>query len=378
MKIKMFDLKISDKSLKKKLHKSIDKVFNHGQFFLGPEVEEFEKKISQFIGTRYAVGVSSGSSALYLALKAVGIKKGDEVLTSPLSWIITSNAIVECGAKPVFVDVGNDLNIDPELLDKMINKRTKAIVPMHYAGHVCNMKKIKQIAKRYKLKIIEDAAQSFGASLNKKKTGSFSDAASFSMNPMKTLSGYGENGVVVTNSKEIYKKLKILRHAGTTSDPKKKITNYCLESSLNHKMDTINASLLLVALKSFKKKLKIKNKIANFYSQNLSSKISKQEDFLQKNEQHGRYVYPIIVENRDKLRKFLTDNEIETKIFHLPLINKSPFYIKNFGHYKMNNAERLIKKIIILPLNEKLIKRDLKYITNKINYFIINEKLQKI
>ena len=150
------------------------------------------------------------------------------------------------------------------------------------------------------------------------------------MNPMKTLSGYGENGVVVTNNKKIYKKLKILRHAGTTSDPKK-ITNYCLESSLNHKMDTINASLLLVALKDFKKKLKIKNMIANYYTNNLSSKISKQEDFLQKYEQHGRYVYPIMVENRDKLRKFLTDSGIETKIFHLPLINKSPFYVKNFG-----------------------------------------------
>ena len=147
MKIKMFDLKIRDKNLKKKLHKSIDKVFNHGQFFLGPEVAQFEKKISKFVGTKYAVGVSSGSSALYIALKAAGVKRGDEVLTSPLSWIITSNAIVECGARPVFVDVGNDLNIDPELIVKLINKKTKAIVPMHYAGHICNMKKINQIAK---------------------------------------------------------------------------------------------------------------------------------------------------------------------------------------------------------------------------------------
>lgn len=365
----MFDLKITNKSLKRELFKSIGKVFNHGQFFLGPEVKEFEKKISKYIGTKYAVGVGSGSSALYMALKASGIQKGDEVLTSPLSWIITSNAIVECGAKPIFVDVRDDLNIDPELLPKFITKKTKAILPMHYAGHMCDMKKISKIAKKYNLRIVEDAAQSFGASLDGKKSGTFSDAASFSMNPMKTLSGYGENGVVVTNNKKIYEKLKILRHAGTTSDPKKKITNYCLESSLNHKMDTINASLLLVALKKFKAKLKIKNKLANYYTKNLSPKVIKQDDYLFKNEQHGRYVYPIIVNERDALRNFLTKSGIETKIFHIPLINKSPFYLKNFNCLKTTNAERLIKKIIILPLNEKLIKSQVKYITNKINQF---------
>ena len=169
--VKMFDLKVRKGSLRGELIKSINTLFDHGQFFLGPEVLKFEKKISKFLGVKYAVGVSSGSSALYLALKACGIKPGDEVITSPLSWIITSNAIIECGARPIFVDVGDDLNINPDLIEKAITKKTKAIVPMHYGGHMCDMSKILKIAKMYNLKIVEDAAQSFGASLNKKKRG---------------------------------------------------------------------------------------------------------------------------------------------------------------------------------------------------------------
>jgi dTDP-4-amino-4,6-dideoxygalactose transaminase len=373
--VKMFDLKVRKGSLRRELIKSINTLFDHGQFFLGPEVLRFEKKISKFLGVKYAVGVSSGSSALYLALKACGIKPGDEVITSPLSWIITSNAIMECGARPIFVDVGDDLNINPDLIEKAITKKTKAIVPMHYGGHMCDMSKILKIAKMYNLKIVEDAAQSFGASLNKKKSGNYSLAASFSMNPMKTLSGYGENGVVITNNKKIYLRLKRLRHAGTTSDPKKKITNYCVESSLNHKMDTINASLLLVSFKNFSKVLKKKNDIANYYSKNLSSKVIKQEDYLHKHEKHGRYVYPIMVNKRDKMRNYLKKNGIETKIFHLPLINKSPFYRKYSKKFSIPNAEKLIKKIIILSLNEKLLEKQVIFTTNKINKFIKNEKL---
>ncbi len=375
MKVKMFDLKIKDKLLRRDLIKSLNRLFDHGQFFMGPEVLDFEKKIAKFLNVKYALGVSSGSSALYLALKACGIKQGDEVITTPLSWIITSNAIIECGATPVFVDVADDLNINPDLIEKSITKKTKAIVPMHYAGHMCDMNKISAIAKKYKLKIIEDAAQSFGASLNKIKSGNFSSVASFSMNPMKTLSGYGENGIVVTNNKKIFNKLKTLRHAGTTSDPKKKITNFCNDTSLNHKMDTINASLLLISFKKFKQKIEKKNIIAEYYNKNLSPKIIKQDDYMYKGEKNGRYVYPIIVNRRDKLRRYLEKKGIETKIFHLPLINKSPFYLKNYKSSKMRNAERLIKKIIILPLNEKLLKGQIKYITDNINYFVENDKL---
>ena len=140
-------------------------------------------------------------------------------------------------------------------------------------------------------------------------------------------------------------------------------------------MDTINASLLLISFKKFKQKIEKKNIIAEYYNKNLSPKIIKQDDYMYKGEKNGRYVYPIIVNRRDKLRRYLEKKGIETKIFHLPLINKSPFYQKNYKSSKMRNAERLIKKIIILPLNEKLLKGQIKYITDNINYFVENDKL---
>jgi len=375
MKARMFDLSINDKTKLKKYSMKLQNFLKKGIFFLGPDVEKFEKKIAKYLGVKYALGVSSGSSALYLALKACGVKDGDEVITSPLGWIITAQAIKSCGAKPVFADVLNDLNIDPKKIVKKITKKTKAIVPMHYAGHVCNMKKISLIAKKHKLKIIEDAAQSFGASFDGKKTGTFSNAAAFSMNPMKSFSGLGENGIVVTNSQKIFKKLKILRHAGTISDPKKTITNYCLDVSLNHKMDPLNAIFLDLNFKYFKKKLKIKNKIANKYFKYLNKKIIFQDNFINfKKEVHGRYVFPIMVNKRDKLKKYLDRKRIETKIFHLPLINKTPIY-KSFKKDKTVNAEQIINKLLILPLNDKLIDNQVNYIIKTINKFYINEKL---
>ena len=375
MKARMFDLSIKEKFKLKKYSTKFQSFLKKGIFFLGPEVEKLEKRIAKYLDVKYALGVSSGSSALYLALKACGVKNGDEVITSPLGWIITAQAIKSCGAKPIFVDISDDLNIDPNKIERKINKKTKAIVPMHYAGHICNMKKINLIAKKYKLMIIEDAAQSFGATYDGKKTGTFSNAAAFSMNPMKSFSGLGENGIVVTNSEKIFKKLKILRHAGTISDPKKIITNYCLDVSLNHKMDPLNAIFLDLNFKYFKKKLKIKNQIANKYFKYLNKKIIFQDSFINfKKEVHGRYVFPIIVKKRDKLKKYLDKKRIETKIFHLPLINKTPVF-NSSKKDKTVNAEKIINRLLILPLNDKLIDKQVNYIINAINKFYINEKL---
>ena len=253
MHVPVFDLKTYNSKIRNDLHRSLEKILKSGILFLGPEVEKFEKKVCKFLNMKYSVAVSSGSSALFLALKASGIKKGDEVITTPLTWIITANAIKAVGAIPRFADVRDDFNIDPESILKNINKKTKAIVPMHYAGLLCDMKKIKKIAKENKLLLIEDAAQSWNASASGQKSGTFSNVSAFSMNPMKPLGGYGENGVVVTNNKKIYKKLLILRHAGTNSK-KKFITNDSKVVSLNHKMDEINASFLNVAIKHFKSK----------------------------------------------------------------------------------------------------------------------------
>ncbi len=365
-KIPIFDLKVYDKNLKKNLINSVSNVLNHGKLFLGPEVDMLEKKLSKFLNIKYTLAVSSGSSAIFLAMKSAGIKKGDEVIVSTLTWIIPVNAILMCGAIPVFADIDDNLNIDPISVNKKITKKTKAILCMHYAGKLCNMLEIKKIAKKNKLKIFEDSAQSFGAKLSNKSSGTFSDAAGFSSNPMKPFNGYTESGFLITNSKKIYDRAKILRHAGTLSDYKKIVTNHCIEPSLNHKLDSVSASLLLVSLKSFKNKMKIINKYASFYELNLPNNVKFQT--ISKNEVHGRYVFPIIVNQRDKLAKYLSNNGIETKIFNLPLVYNTPFY-KKFKKEKLPNAEKLIKKILIIPCHEKLNFSQIKYVTNKIIKF---------
>ena len=367
MQVRMFDLRVKDFKIRNELNKSFKKTLDHGKFFFGPELYEFEKKMSDFLNMKYTIGVASGSSALYLSLKSLGIKTGDEVITTPFSWIITSNAIVECGAKPIFIDIADDYNINADLIERKITTKTKAIVPMHWGGHMCDMEKIKKIAKKYNLYVVEDAAQAFGAKFKDKKSGNYSDVAAFSMNPMKCLSGYGEGGLIATNNKKLYEKIKILRYAGTTSDPKKLITNNCVEISLNHKMDTINAALLLVAFKFFKSKNNKLKKIRKFYDNNLDKTIIKQK--IRKYETPGMYAYPILIEKRNKIKKLLDKKKIETKIWNDPLISDSPAYRK-YNKNDTPNAKKILKKTLNIPFHEKLTLKELKYVVDNINYLV--------
>ena len=201
MKVPFLDLTISNPILKKELLSSIDRVFSHGRIILGPEVQQFEEKIAEYCNRKFAVGTNSGTDALYFALRSLNIGTNDEVITTPLSWIATVNAIVLTGAKPVFVDIKNDLNINPDLIEDAITDKTKAILPVHFTGNMCDMIKINDLAQRNNLIVVEDAAQAFGSKLNDKPSGSFGDIACFSMNPMKVLNAYGEAGAIVTDDK---------------------------------------------------------------------------------------------------------------------------------------------------------------------------------
>ncbi len=365
-KIPMFDLRVTDQVLMTKLKNAFETTLSHGMVMLGPEVQELEKRICKIIKTQFAVGVGSGSSAIYLALRASGINQGDEVIVSPMTWIITVNAIAACGAIPVFADINDDFNIDPKSIKNRINKKTKAILTMHYAGKLCDMTKITKLAKENELLIIEDAAQAFGSSMNGVFAGNFSTAASFSFNPMKTLGGYGEAGIVVTNNEEIYERVKRLRHAGTNSDPRKFITNDCVEVSLNHKIDTINASFLLIALDELDKKMTKRHYIASSLNKRLTKKIRFQK--TKKDEVHSRYVYPIITDKRDDLKRHLENNGIETKVMHYPLACDAQVYRK-YNNYPLPKSYELINKNLILPSHEKLNENDLDYLINTVNAF---------
>ena len=243
MKVEFIDLKSRYKVERQEILKTLDKVLKKGHLVLTNELEEFEKKICQYTKRKYCLGLNSGTDALMMSLWALGIGKGDEVITSPTSFIATVGAITHVGAKPVFVDVIRSFNIDEDKIVKKINNNTKAIMPVHWTGRVCNDQRDLDFAKKYNLKIIEDAAQGMGAYFNKLHAGSFSDVAAFSTHPLKNLNALGDGGFITTNSKKIYNKIKLFRNHGI------KKRDYVELYGVNSRLDVINAEVLKIRLK---------------------------------------------------------------------------------------------------------------------------------
>ena len=359
-KIRYVNLSVKNKDLRKKYINSLNKIFKHGRFILGPEVEQLQKKIAKYCKRKFAIGTGSGTDALYLAVRALGIKENDEVITTPLSWVSSTNAITMNGAKPVFVDIKDDLNIDESKIEKAITKKTKAILFVNFTGKICNVAKILNIAKKYNIKTIEDAAQSFGSYKDGKPSGSFGDISCFSLNPMKVLASLGEAGMVLTNDKKLSKKIEALRYAGTVNKEN------CHYTSLNFKIDTVQAGFILKNLENLKNKIFLRNKNANIYKKKLNKKLALPS--FSKNEIHTFYSYTIVANKRDRLKKYLFAKGIETKIQHPILIPKQKAYKKYFKN-NILNAEKLVKKILCIPINENLRMKELNYIINKINYF---------
>jgi dTDP-4-amino-4,6-dideoxygalactose transaminase len=365
MKVPFLDLSVSDISLRKKLLIRINKILRTGKILEGKEQREFEKIFAKELGAKYAVGVSSGSSALFLALKASGVGAGDEVITTPFTWIITINAITSVGAIPKFVDIDQNFNLDIKKIESAITKKTKAIVPVHIGGKLCEMEKIYKLALKYKLKVVEDAAQAFFSADKNKRAGAYSHASAFSFNPMKTLHAYGEAGAVVTDNKKIYKILLEMRHAGTTRKKKNFDINNCNYVSLNHKIDTMQASMLIENLKRKKEIINKRNKISKLYDKSLKGLAEIQQ--LKKNETHGRYLYLARFKKRNLLQKFLRSKKIETKVFYSPLACDAPVYKKKI--IMVPKSRKYLKESLALPLHEKMKISQVNYVLKNIQKF---------
>ena len=202
MKVELIDLRERFKEEEETIIKIVKRVLSKGNLILTKEVQNFENLICKYTGAKYCLGLNSGTDALMMSLWSSGIKKGDEVITSPVSFVATANSIIHVGARPVFVDIGDDLNINPDLIESAITKNTKAIMPVHWTGRVCKMDKIIKIAKKYNLKIIEDAAQATGAYYKGKHAGTFGKISAFSTHPLKNLNALGDGGFIITNEKK--------------------------------------------------------------------------------------------------------------------------------------------------------------------------------
>ena len=362
-KIPFLDLSIKNESILLKNLKSLEKVFRHGRIILGPEVIKLEKAIAEKCSMKYSLGVNSGSSALFIALKSLGINEGDEIITTPLSWIATFHAISLCGAIPVCCDINDDLNIDCSDIENSITNKTKAILPVHYSGLLCDMKKIITCSKDNNLFVIEDAAQAFGSSYFNNSAGSFGDINCFSMNPMKNLNAYGEAGCILTNNKNLFDICESLRYSGTIDREK------AIHKSLNFRIDTIQAALLLNSLKLLPEKIKRRRINAKLYNERLSEVVTCPIEPT--NYYHSYYNYIILSNERDLLQKYLFDNGVETKIHHPILMPDQPIY-KNLKKPNIPNARKLVKRILSLPIHENLKRNDINYISDKIISFYRN------
>ena len=363
MKIDYVNLAYQYKLERHKLIKIIDKTLLTGEFVGGKQILDFEKKIANLCKSKYAVAVNSGTDALTLALHLVGERRGDEVITVPNSFIASTAVIIHLGAKPIFVDVKNDQNINEELIEKKITKKTKAIMPVHLGGRMCNMEKILSISKKYKIPIIEDSAQSIMSKYKNILSGSWGEVGCFSAHPLKNLNAAGDGGFLVTNNRRIYKHSKQLINHGMEN--RENVLNFGYVS----RMDNLQASILNFRLKSLKKIIKQRRINFKIYLNNLNRK----KIFFpleKKNEFNTYHTFVIQVDKRNELKKYLKKNGINTSIHYSKPIHLQPAYKKIFPKKnKFRITEYQSKRILTLPINQFLKKKEILFICKTINDF---------
>ena len=365
MKVELIDLRDRFKEEGKAIIKIVEKVLSKGNLILTKEVQNFEKSICKFTGAKFCLGLNSGTDALMMSLWSSGIKRGDEVITSPISFVATANSIIHVGAKPVFVDVGDDLNINPDLIEAAITKNTKAIMPVHWTGRVCEMDKITKIAKKYKLKIIEDAAQATGAYYKGRHAGTFGKISAFSTHPLKNLNALGDGGFIITNEKKLYDKIKLYRSHGLEGRDDAKIIG------VNSRLDSLNAEVLSFRLKKLKNIINRRKKNINYYKKYIKTdKVKILSDG--KNEKNAYVMFVVLAENRNKLQEYLKKFNIQSLLYYpTPLhLHKSMKYL---GYKKGNliNAERIASKVISFPHHQHLTEKQIKFVSEKINKFYL-------
>ncbi len=362
--IPYIDLKSQHASLKSELLSAISEVIDGGNFILGEQVAEFERQFAQLCGVTYAVGVNSGTDALILALKAIGIRSGDEVITVPNSFVASTTCIRLLGARPVFVDVGDDYNIDPSKIADAITSKTKAIIPVHLTGRPCNMEAILALAKEKRIAVVEDAAQAVLAEYQGKRVGSLGTVGCFSLHPLKNLNACGDGGVLVTDNPELYDQFKIMRNIGLRT------RDDCVLWSHNSRLDTLQAAILLVKLRYLQEWTQQRRENARYYQTQLAGIPEIQVPQEREWEKCVYHTFVIQAERRDELRQFLSDRGIGTAIhypvpIHLSTAGKELGYAE--GSFPV--AEMQSHQILSLPIYPELTVAQLEEVCQNIKLF---------
>ena len=358
--IKFLRLDLQHQSIQDDISSALERVVNSGWYILGKEVEGFEHDFSAYIGTKFGIGVNSGTDALYLSLLALGIGEGDEVITVSNSAIPTAAAIAAAGAKPVFVDIHPEsYTMDPEKVESKITSHTKVLMPVHLYGQSCDMGPLMTIARDHDLFVVEDCAQSHGALYKNKKTGTFGDLACFSFYPTKNLGAYGDGGMVLTDHQELSEKLHLLRNYGQYK------RYYAKEVGINSRLDEIQAAILQVKLPHLNTWNQRRREIARLYNKTLKT-VSVPHEMS-----YGEHVYHLYVirsEQRDALREYLLNEGVKTEIHYpVPLHLQEAYQYLGYhtGDYPV--TEHYAREILSLPMYPELCNNEIMHIADLIN-----------
>lgn len=375
-------------SIKDKLDEVALEILRSGQYILGKPVEEFERAFADYCGVKYAVGVGNGSDALVIALKACGVKSGDEVITTDMSFIATAEAIVALGATPVLVDCTRETyTIDPGEVEKKITDKTKAIIPVHLYGQCADMDKIARIAKEYNLKVVEDTAQAAGAEYKEKKAGSMGDAGCISFFPTKNLGCAGDGGIIITNDEGIYRQCRAMRAHGSGLDA---LYTYGIWNNVkvvedemdfggnlpkyfnfidgyNSRLDALQAGILNVKLPYLDGWNERRSEIAEQYNRRITNPLIKKPITLEGNK-HIYYVYSVATNQREKLREYLEDNGVKSGVyFPVPFHEQKVFERLGYKHGEFPNAEYVAEHTLVLPMFPELTQEEIDRVIEVVN-----------
>lgn len=362
--------KIAFTLLKRKyeLHKeeydaAVCRVLNRGWYILGHELSDFESAFAKYLDVSYCVGLNSGTDALILAIRALGIGAGDEVILPAGAYIASVIGVTENRATPVFVDSDDHLLMDVNQIESKITEKTKAILPVHMYGQSCDMEKIMQLADRHKLYVIEDCAQSHGACVKGKKTGTFGDIGCFSFYPTKPLGAFGDAGAVVTDHEELFERIVMLRNYGS------KVKYHNEIQGVNSRMDEIQAAALCVGLKYLEEENIIRREIGDYYLRHIKNKKLVMP-VKKKMEENVFHIFPVLTERREDFMEYLKENKVESQIHYpIPPYRAKCYSGKEYGQMGFYRAEYAASHEVSLPIYVGLKRDEMEYITQVCNQY---------
>ena len=363
------DLTRQYQQIKLEIAAAIDSVLPSGKYTMGPVLERFEQEFAVYCGTKYCVGISNGTEALHLALVAMGVSPGDEVITQANTYVATAFAINYVGATPIFVDVDPVYyNLDPNKLEEKITPRTKVIIPVHMYGQLCDMDAINEIASRHHLQVLEDGSHAHGATYRNRKAGSLGNAAAMSFYPSKVLGAYGDGGAILTDDIDLYNKVRLLRYMGQEVKHTHQVIGF------QQRLDPMQAAILSVKLRHLDDWIEKRRAIANLYGELLSDlRVDTPKEAP--STYHVYYMYTIHCEQRDGLSSYLTDKGIETqKIYSTPVPLQPCYRYLEYQESDIPIASKHSNELLCLPVFPELTEEEVRQVSHAIHAFYADKK----